>query len=145
MTRKRPVAPPRRRRGGPHRGADPGATRTAVLTAATANFARRGFDGVSVDDIARAAGVNKAMIYYHFKDKLALYRHIVCDLLREAGARVTAVADADAPADEKVARFIQQFVDLTDTRPYFPTMMLREISEGAPHLDPDTLALMRAV
>jgi TetR/AcrR family transcriptional regulator len=135
----------RRRRGGPHKGADSSATRRAVLAAAAIAFSHRGFDGVGVDDIARAAGVNKAMIYYHFKDKLALYRHIVCDMLVEAGERVTAIANTDTPADEKITRFIEQFVALTDSRPYFPTMMLREISEGAPHLDPDTLALMRAV
>jgi AcrR family transcriptional regulator len=145
MAPTRPATRARRRRGGPHPGVDSSATRTAVLTAASASFSLRGFDGVSVDDIARAAGVNKAMIYYHFKDKLALYRHIVRDLLREAGARATAIADTPAPADEKVARFIEQFVDLTDSRPSFPTMMLREISEGAPHLDPDTLALIRTV
>ena len=135
----------RRRRGGPRKGVESGATRNAVLAAAAVAFSHRGFDGIGVDDIARAAGVNKAMIYYHFKDKLALYRHIVCDMLAEAGERVTAIANADTRPGEKIARFIEQFVSLTDSRPYFPTMMLREISEGAPHLDPDTLALMRAV
>ena len=134
-----------RRRGGPRKGADSSATRRAVLASAAVAFSHRGFDGIRVDDIARAAGVNKAMIYYHFKDKLALYRHIVCDMLVEAGTRVTAIANADAQPAEKIARFIEQFVELTDSRPYFPTMMLREISEGAPHLDLDTLALMRAV
>ena len=61
-------------------------------------FAARGFDGVSVDDIARDAGVNKAMIYYHFADKLALYRG---DGRRRppADGRDSAIASvADAPA-----------------------------------------------
>ena len=144
---KRAPASSRRapRRGGPRKGVDPGSTRAAVVAAAADAFSRRGFDGVVVDDIARAAGVNKAMIYYHFQDKLALYRFIVCDMLREAGARVATIADADDTAPAKVARFIEQFVDLTDSRPYFPTLMMREIAEGAPHLDPDTLALMRTV
>ena len=47
-------------------------TKDAVFDSAAMLFANRGFDGVSVDDIARDAGVNKAMIYYHFADKLAL-------------------------------------------------------------------------
>jgi TetR/AcrR family transcriptional regulator len=134
-----------RRRGGPRTGVDAGRTRTAVLAAAADAFSRRGFDGVAVDDIARAAGVNKAMIYYHFKDKLALYRYIVCDMLREAGARVAAIADTAATAPDKIARFIEEFVGLTESRPYFPPMMMREIAEGAPHLDPDTLSMMRTV
>ena len=83
------------------------------------------------------------MIYYHFADKLALYRDVVCDMLREVGARVTAIVDARRRPADKMARFIEALCRLTDARPYFPPLMLREIADGAPHLDPDTLALMR--
>jgi AcrR family transcriptional regulator len=140
-------ARPRRdpRRGGPRRGADPGATKTAVFRAAADAFSRRGFDGVGVDDIAAAAGVNKAMIYYHFDDKLSLYREVVCEMLRDAGAMVSAIADRPQSAADKLTDFIAAFVALADTRPYFPPLMMREIAEGAPHLDAGALALMRAV
>ena len=47
-------------------------SRQRLLTAAAAEFAARGFAGASVDRIARAARVNKAMIYYHFRSKAAL-------------------------------------------------------------------------
>ena len=134
-----------RRRGGPRKGVDSGATRAAVLAAAATAFSRRGFDGVTVDDIARAAGVNKAMIYYHFEDKLALYRTIVCDMMRVVGGRVGEIADSAAAPTAKIARFIEMFVELTESSPYFPTLMMREIAEGAPHLDVETLALMRTV
>ena len=117
----------------------------AIFTAAADAFSRRGFDGVVVEDIARAARVNKAMIYYHFADKLGLYRAIVEDMLREAGARMTAIAADAATPDQKLARFIAQFVALADARPYFPTLMLREFAEGALHLDASTLGLMRLV
>jgi len=133
------------RRGGPRRGADPGATKTAVFRAAADAFSRRGFEGVAVDDIAAAAGVNKAMIYYHFDDKLSLYREVVCEMLRDAGATVTAIADRPQPAADKLTEFIAAFVALADTRPYFPPLMMREIAEGAPHLDAGALTLMRAV
>jgi AcrR family transcriptional regulator len=139
------VPPKPARRGGPRKGVEPGATRAAVFAAAAEAFSRRGFDGVTMDDIAHTASVNKAMIYYHFDDKLALYREIVRDMLREGGARLRAVADAEATPEEKVARFVEGFVGLTDARPYFPTMMMREIAEGAPHLDPATLGLMREI
>ena len=61
------------------------------------------------------------------------------------GATVSGIAaSADTPAD-KLDRFIEAFVRMTETRPWFPTLMLREIAEGAPHLDADTLAHMRVV
>ena len=73
MSKRRRSRPPKpRRRGGPRKGIDPGTTRAAVTAAAADAFSQRGFDGVIVDDIARAAGVNKAMIYYHFEDKLVM-------------------------------------------------------------------------
>ena len=140
LGRRQPI-----RRGGPRPGADSSVTRTAVFAAAAAAFSRRGFDGVAVDDIARAAKVNKAMIYYHFADKLSLYREIVCEMLRAAGETVTAIAERPEPAADKLAAFIAAFVALSDERPYFPPLMVREIAEGAPHLDAGALTLMRSV
>ena len=116
-----------------------------MFAAAADAFSRRGFDGVTVDDIAAAAGVNKAMIYYHFADKLALYRAIVCDMLDAAGLRVSAIVAEPLSPTRKLERFIAAFIALADSHPYFPPLMLREIAEGALHLDADTLTRMRHV
>jgi AcrR family transcriptional regulator len=48
-------------------------TKDKILTAALDEFAAKGFAGTRVDQIARAAGVNKAMIYYHFASKQELF------------------------------------------------------------------------
>ena len=120
-------------------------TRDAVFDAAASLFAKSGFDGVSVDDIARDAGVNKAMIYYHFADKLALYRAVLADGLGRMGATVHAIAAAADAPPIKLDRFIEAFVRMTETRPWMPALMLREIAEGAPRLDRDTMAHMRVV
>ena len=122
-------------------------SRHSVFSAAAELFSARGFDGVGVDDIAHVARVNKAMIYYHFADKLSLYREVVRDMLRTVGTMAigdrrraqTCRPDKSAPTSSP------GFVQLTDERPWFPTLMLREIAEGAPHLDPETLALMKTV
>lgn len=120
-------------------------TRDAVFSASAALFSSRGFDGVSMDDIAREAGVNKAMIYYHFADKLALYRAIVCEGLKAMSTQVAAVASASESPSWKVDRFIEAFVRMTELRPWMPAIMLREIAEGAPRLDAETMSHMRGV
>ena len=120
-------------------------TRDAVFQAAATLFSAKGFDGVSVDDIAAGASVNKAMIYYHFTDKLTLYRAVVADMLSAVGERVTSIAAAAIAPGDKLNQFIENFVRLADQKPWFPTLMLREIAEGAPHLDLDTLAHIRTV
>lgn len=52
-------------------------TRTAILTAARGVFAQKGFEGTSIREVATAARVNNAMIYYFFKDKSDLYRSVI--------------------------------------------------------------------
>jgi AcrR family transcriptional regulator len=49
------------------------ATQNALLTAAIARFGKRGFDGVSVDEIAADAGVTRGALYHHFESKEALF------------------------------------------------------------------------
>lgn len=56
---------------------DSEAAREAILNAAQAIFARDGFSGARVDDIARTAGYNKALIFHYFDDKLGLYRTLM--------------------------------------------------------------------
>jgi len=62
----------------PKRVRDADVSRARVFAAAAEEFALRGFDGAKVDRIAERAGVNKAMLYYHFTDKAALYRSRTC-------------------------------------------------------------------
>ncbi len=54
-------------------------TRTAILTAARSVFAQKGFEGTTIREVAKAARVNNAMIYYFFKDKSNLYRSVIAD------------------------------------------------------------------
>jgi AcrR family transcriptional regulator len=136
------AAPARSRR---RRRTPPPDSRTAVFAAAAELFSARGLDGVGIDDIAHAARLNKAMIYYHFDSKLALYRAIVRDMLHAVRDFATAVANRPDPADQRLAAFAAGIVRLADDRAWFPPLMLREISEGAPRLDPETLGLMKAV
>ena len=137
---------PRPRRGR-RRGRPPGArarrvaagpradTRTQLLVAAATEFAARGFAGASVDRIARGARVNKAMIYYHFRSKAALYREILAGMFRAVGVRVRAAAVSDAAPEEKIRRFIEAIAAEAEARPYFPPIWFREIAEGGTHLD----------
>jgi TetR/AcrR family transcriptional regulator len=120
-------------------------TRDAVFNAGATLFSAKGFDGVSMDDIAGRAGVNKAMIYYHFADKVALYRAVVADMLSAVRQSVTEIASSDATPAIKLDRFIEHFVRHADQRPWFPLLMLREMAEGAPHLDLRTLGFIRDV
>src|SRR5512139_1149701 len=86
-------------------------TRAAILKAARAVFARRGFEGASTREVAQVARVNNAMIYYHFKDKLQLYRAVLADSFA-AFDRVWEhdIFRSSAPAREKIGQYVEELV-----------------------------------
>jgi AcrR family transcriptional regulator len=120
-------------------------SRQRLLAAAAAEFAGRGFAGASVDRIARTARVNKAMIYYHFGSKAALYREILRDMFEAVARRVREAERAAAAPDDKVRAFVDAIATEAEARPHFPPIWFRELAEGGTHLDAGTLGSISAV
>jgi AcrR family transcriptional regulator len=127
-----------RRPRGRRRGA-PG-TREALLAAGTELFAERGYEGVPVWAIAQAAGVNKAMISYHFGGKRKLYLAIVNASFAEIVTTVERLADSSRPAPELLRELVAAVGEtVTRRHPHFCTMMLREVLAGGKHLEPELI------
>jgi TetR/AcrR family transcriptional regulator len=86
-------------------------TRADILSAARSVFARRGLDGASVREVAAAARVNNAMIYYHFRDKVELYRAVLSDSFT-AFDRIWEheVFGTDSPAREKIEKYVEELI-----------------------------------
>ena len=117
---------------------DASATRDALLAAGAELFAERGYDGVPVAVIAQKAGVNKAMINYHFGGKRKLYLAIVRATFADIVAGVEALAADPRPAPELLRELIAVVGELATRRhPHFCAMMLREVVAGGKHLEPD--------
>jgi TetR/AcrR family transcriptional regulator len=135
-SRRRSARPPTRRLRR-RRGSDP--SRDRLFAAGAAEFAARGFAGASVDRIAAAARLNKAMIYYHFTSKAGLYREILRDLFGAVAVRVEAVAASSLGPDEKIRQFVDAIAREAEARPHFPPIWFREIAEGGAHLDEGVL------
>src|SRR5829696_2579958 len=120
-------------------------SRERIFRAAAQEFASRGYAGANVDRIARAARLNKAMIYYHFKSKAALYREILRDMFGAVRAAVADVEASDAVPQEKIRRYVEAIAAAAEARPHFPPIWLREIAEGGEHVDAATLAYLHDV
>src|SRR5204862_7969407 len=116
-----------------------------ILAAAAAEFADRGFGGARVDRIARRARVNKAMLYYHFGSKQALYRALLRRHFTLAAERLRAIASAAGSPADKLDRVVAGLADLIREHEAFPAIMLREVAEGGAHLDRDTLSALVSV
>ena len=118
--------------------------RERIVLAALREFAERGFDGGRIDAIARAAGVNKALLYYYFPNKQALYRGLVLDHLQALGQRLAAAEDPALPAGESLERFVATFLELAEARPFAPLFLMREILNAWGHLEDDDFAVLFA-
>ena len=120
-------------------------TREALIDAATSLCAERGFDGARVDEIARKAGVNKAMISYHFAGKRGLYNAILSDDLGWVLGKLAELDREPLPADVKLSRFVAIFGSLHTRRPGLSAMMLREAMSAGRHLDEALLPVLSRI
>ncbi len=116
---------------------DPLATRQALLRAAEELFSARGFDGVSIEDIADRAGVNKALISYHFRGKRGLYAAVLESTFAEMAGRVESIEAGAKDAAEALHGVVGAFAAVARDRPGFPTLFVREVL--ATGLDPAVL------
>lgn len=116
----------------------PEQSRTAILTAAIDEFAREGIAGARTDAIARAAKVNKALLYYYFKGKETLYGAALDTVFAGLTGRTREVLDSDLPPRDKVREFVGAHFDFIASHPAYPRMVQREMMragrQGSPHI-----------
>ncbi len=91
--------------------------RAAILDAAMEAFARHGYHGTSIDDIASAAGISKALIYEHFPSKQGLHAELVTAQAEALFARLAAAAtDPDATPEERLRGGVDAFLGFVEER-----------------------------
>jgi TetR/AcrR family transcriptional regulator len=110
------------------RARDAERTREAILVAAEDAFARLGFEGASLNNIAEAAGVARSTPAYFFGSKEALYDAILERVIargQDAMARAYARGEGDADEDA-VDRFVAALVDFLGRDRNFLRLIQRE-------------------
>jgi len=106
---------------------EPEKTRAAILKAALEEFAHEGVAGARTDEIARHAGVNKALLYYYFKDKEGLYAAVLEQIFAALAAQVAAVLDRrDLGPSQKLLLYVETHFDFMGESPLFPRVLQRE-------------------
>jgi TetR/AcrR family transcriptional regulator len=111
------------------------ATRAAILKAAEHIFADAGLAGARTDSIAAAAGVNKAMLYYYFRDKNGLYAAVLEERLKDFYRQAIEVLSSRDPAGATLLRYVSKHFDFIGERPYYARLFQRLIMGGGPHAE----------
>ena len=104
-------------------------TAQLILYEAERLFAERGFDGVSVNDVAMAAGVSKANIFHHFGNKQALYMAVLNSSLNEFDELSQHLHPQRAPIRERLQQFFEAHVAHMQQHPQSARVVLRELLE----------------
>lgn len=104
----------------------PEQSRAAILRAAVGEFSREGVAGARTDAIAQAAGVNKALLYYYFKDKEALYRAVLDQVFGGVRAAIHNALSQELPPPEKLATYVCAHFDYIASNPQFPRIVQAE-------------------
>jgi TetR/AcrR family transcriptional regulator len=105
----------------------PEESRAAILQAAAQEFAEHGIAGARTDAIARQAGVNKALLYYYFKDKETLYGAVLDHAFSGMKTKVFQVLDSDLPPREKIMAYVGAYYDFIASNQIYPKLMQREM------------------
>ncbi|WP_418059521.1 TetR/AcrR family transcriptional regulator [Pimelobacter simplex] len=111
------------------------ARRERIEAAAVEVFAERGYDAASVGEIAAAAGVSRTVLYDHFRDKRALYLHVLgtenAAMLAEVGTGITGAGAGRARMRATVAAYLS----FAQQRPAARRLLVDPIPTGDPGLD----------
>jgi TetR/AcrR family transcriptional regulator len=114
----------------------PEATREAILKAAGTEFAMEGLSGARMDAIAHAAHVNKALLYYYFHDKDALYGAVLDGFFRPLFARLTQVLESSASPGEKILGYARTHFDSIAETPHYARLFQSEMMSAGRSISP---------
>lgn len=100
--------------------------RVLIERAAAELFAARGYSGASIDEIARAAGVTKRVIYDHFDSKAALHNALLEGQADELIRYVSARHEPHLPAGDRMASTVEAFYRFVEEHPFAWRMLFRD-------------------
>ncbi|TYP72094.1 TetR/AcrR family transcriptional regulator [Paenibacillus methanolicus] len=98
-----------------------------ILQTALEAFAEKGYDGARIDTIAKTAGVNKALIYYHFKSKEELFTAVINDLFEKAAS--VSIEPTGTSVRDNLIQVMEHFIDFLHGNPYFVKIMDQSVAQ----------------
>lgn len=114
--------------GDKHRRPD---TVARILAAAEKIFAEKGLAGARTDEIARAARVNKALLYYYFKSKDELYGAVVGSLFQGLQDVIEKAATADVSYRDRITAFVNGYFSFVIAHSNYPRIVQREMMNAS--------------
>ncbi len=105
-------------------------TRAIILLAAEEIFAIKGYAAATTAEIAKKAGVNNALLHYHFQTKENLFNHIFKQKMQDAAVSLLKIVEQNSSLEDVIRQGIEAHFDFLQNHPYLPKFVLSEIFFG---------------
>lgn len=122
---------------------DAEASKAAIIHNAKQLFSQKGFASSSMDELAKMCGLNKAMVFYYYKNKKGLYEAVMTHVLEEIQQTVLDENVKYSKPIEELESFIRTYAKFACTHPYLPSLLLKELSDSGAVLPEMLFGAMR--
>ncbi len=101
-----------------------------IIAAARGIFLRKGMAGARMEEIAKAAGINKALLHYYFRSKEKLFEVIMSEAKMQMLSRLHPILGGDDSLFIKIEKFVESYINFVTENPLLPGFILHEITKN---------------
>ncbi len=105
-------------------------TEHQILVAARKVFTRKGYAAARMEDIAKEAGINRALLHYYFRSKDRLFEMVFDENIRKFYGSFIGILTADAPIDIRIRNLVSAEIDMLLHNQDLPLFVLNEITRN---------------
>jgi len=129
--------------GTPNTASAEQSSRDKILDASEALFAKRGYAGIGLSEVAEVVGLGKSSLFHHFKNKPELYVAVVGRILGRIEDRLIRSLAAGGDPIARIERWIDELIDMLAENPAWARLLLRSLFEDddLPGDTPEELAV----
>jgi AcrR family transcriptional regulator len=109
-------------------------TEETIFNAAKEEFIEKGFDGTRMQEIAKRAGINKALLHYYYRTKEKLFDAIFEKVFKASMPEIFEVMQSDATLFHKIEVFVSGYLRLIYDNPHIPSFILHELNRNPERL-----------
>jgi AcrR family transcriptional regulator len=114
---------------GPSAALAPPSSREKILDVAERLFARGGYEGVGLREVAEQVGLGKSSLFHHFNTKDQLYCEVLARVLGRIRLHLDPVVKAEISPANKLVRWVETLVDALAEQPTTARLLMRELVE----------------
>ncbi|MBY0436073.1 MAG: TetR/AcrR family transcriptional regulator [Cyclobacteriaceae bacterium] len=104
-------------------------TESVILDAAMRVFTRKGFAATRTEEIAKEAGMNRALLHYYYRDKQTIFNLIFERRFSEFFKGLFIIFETDSPLFEKIEKMVDHEISTISQHPDLPRFILMEVAQ----------------